>query len=477
VPAAIARNDAATAYDRAQQDPVWWVETILGDRLWQRQKDIIEAVRDKPEVAVKSCHGPGKSFTAARVALWFLMTHRPSVVITTAPTDRQVRGILWKEIGSAYSRSRYPLGGTLLSQELKMDRDWWAWGFTAPDYDPDRFQGFHEVYILVIVDEAAGVSDQICEGIDGVLTSEHSRLLMIGNPTRTTGRFADAFKSPGIEKITISAFDTPNFTTFGITESDIADGSWKEKVGDDMPFPYLVTPQWVAKRYERWGPDSQLYQARVLGNIPQVGNDTLIPLHWIEAAVRRTIEPTAPNELGVDVARYGADETVLIHRRGPVARLWKAIPMGDTMETAGEVRIALRETGADSAKIDTVGLGAGVYDRLKEQGSPAYEMNSGDAAADRERFANARAEWWWGLRSRFESGDIDIDGDEELVEQLANIKYKVNSRGQILIESKDDMKKRGRKSPDRGDALMLAFAKIPLIVPPTVYVMQDDYAI
>ncbi|MDD3071891.1 MAG: hypothetical protein PHX88_11930 [Methanoculleus horonobensis] len=459
MPAAIAKTDAAATYDRAQQDPVWWVETILGDRLWQRQRDIIESVRDNPETAVKSCHGPGKSFTAARVALWFLYTHRPSIVITTAPTDRQVRGILWKEIRAAHARSRYPLGGNLLSQELKLDSDWWAWGFTAPDYDPDRFQGFHEVHILVIVDEAAGVSDQIFEGIDGVLTSDRSRLLMIGNPTSATGRFAEAFKTPGIAKITISAFDTPNFTTFGITEADIATGAWEEKVaGQEMPFPYLVTPQWAAKRYERWGPDSPLYQARVLGNIPQVGDDTLIPLHWIEAATQRTLEPSSPNELGVDVARHGSDETVIVHRRGPVARLWKAIPMGDTMETVGQVQIALRETGAGSAQVDTVGLGAGVYDRLKELGAPAHEMNSGDAASDSERYANARAEWWWGLRSRFEAGEIDIDGDEELVEQLANIKYKVNSRGQILIESKEEMKKRGRKSPDRGDALMLAFA-------------------
>ena len=457
----IQTKEAKAALDRAQRDPVWWVETVLGDRLWQRQRDIIESVRDNPETAVKSCHGPGKSFTAARVALWFLYTHHPSIVITTAPTDRQVRGILWNEIRAAHARSRYPLGGTLLSQELKLDSDWWAWGFTAPDYDPDRFQGFHEDHILVIVDEAAGVSDQIFEGIDGVLTSDQSRLLMIGNPTSTTGRFAEAFKTPGIAKITISAFDTPNFTTFGITEADIASGAWEEKVaGQEMPYPYLVTPQWVAKRYQRWGPDSQLYQARVLGQIPTIGDDTLIPLHWIEAAVQRTLEPGTPNELGVDVARFGSDETVIMHRRGPVARLWKAIPMGDTMETAGQVRVALRETGATTAKIDAIGLGAGVYDRLHELKDPVDEMQSGAASSDPERFANMRAEWWWGLRSRFESGDIDIEDDEELIEQLSNIKYKVNSRGQIVIESKEDMKKRGRKSPDRGDALMLAFAKV-----------------
>ena len=149
-----------------------------------------------------------------------------------------------------------------------------------------------------------------------------------------------------------------------------------------------------------------------------------------------------------------------MHRRGPVARLWKAIPMGDTMETAGQVRVALRETGATTAKIDAIGLGAGVYDRLHELKDPVDEMQSGAASSDPERFANMRAEWWWGLRSRFESGDIDIEDDEELIEQLSNIKYKLNSRGQIVIESKEDMKKRGRKSPDRGDALMLAFAKV-----------------
>ena len=110
-------------------------------------------------------------------------------------------------------------------------------------------------------------------------------------------------------------------------------------------------------------------------------------------------------------------------------------------------------------KVDADGLGAGVYDRLKELGEPALEMRSGMAATDSERFANKRAEWWWGLRERFESGDIDIEDDEELISQLSNIKYKINSRGQIQIESKDDMKKRGLPSPDRADALMLAFAK------------------
>ena len=461
----VSKGMANAMLARSQQEPAWWTTNILGNNLWQTQEDIIRSVRDNHETVVASCHGAGKSYTAANVALWYLFNHKPSVVITTAPTDRQVRGILWKEIRLAHGRARIPLGGKLLTQELKLDTNWWAWGFTAPEYDPDRFQGFHEVNILVIVDEAAGVSEQIYEAIDGVLTSEHSRLLMIGNPTSAAGRFGQSFKTPGISKFTISAFDTPNFTTFGITEEDVENGTWEEKITSDLPAPYLVTPQWVAKRFIRWGKDSPLYQSRVMGRFPTQGTDTLIPLDWIDRAIKADLKPGEPVELGVDVARYGQDESVWVLRKGSVARIHETKAMGDTMETTGISVRGRKETGASNIKVDADGLGAGVYDRLKELGEPATEMRSGMSASDSERFANKRAEWWWGLRERFESGDIDIENDEELVAQLSNIKYKINSRGQIQIESKDEMRKRGLPSPDRADALMLAFAKEDRVEP------------
>lgn len=454
-------EEAQAILARGRADPVDWIRRALGDELWEVQADVIESVRDHPETAVRSCHGIGKSFLAARTALWFLYTHKPSLVITTAPTDRQVRGILWKEIRTAHAHARNPLGGTVLTQEIKLAENWFAWGFTAPDYDPDRFQGFHEVHILVIVDEAAGVSQEIYEAIDSILTSEHARLLLIGNPTDPVGRFADDFKTPGVAKHAVACTDTPNFTAFGISREDLVAGTWREKITGPLPAPHLITPHWAAKMITRWGADSQFAQARVWGEFPTAGTDTLIPLHWIEAAVERILPPSDPDELGVDVARFGSDETVIVRRQGPVARVVKAFAQKDTMETSGEVRAALRETRATSAKIDAVGLGAGVYDRLHELKDPAVEMQSGAAAQDPERFANARAEWWWGLRERFETGDIDIENDEDLIAQLAAIKYKLNSRGQILIESKEDMKKRGLSSPDKGDALMLAFAKVP----------------
>jgi len=452
--------EVSGVFQKSREHPDWWIKNVLGGKLWDKQAEIARSINEESEVAVASCHGAGKSYLAASIALWYACNHKPSIVITTAPTDRQVKGILWKEIRLAHKKAKIPLGGELLTQELRFDVNWWIWGFTAPDYDPDRFQGFHEANILVIVDEAVGVSENIFQAIDGILTSENAKLLMISNPTDESGRFGKSFKSPGTRRFFISAFNTPNFTHFGITPQDIETGNWEEKINKrPLPRPYLITPQWVAQRYKRWGKESPLYQSRVLGHFPKQSTDTLIPLVWIEAAVRRILEPGEPHELGVDIARYGPDETVYIERKGSVARIKSVIPMANTMETTGITIQLLTETGAKVAKVDADGLGAGVYDRMKEQGKPAVEMRSGFAASDSERFANARAEWWWGLRERFEEGDIDIEDDEDLISQLSNIKYKINSRGQIQVESKESMKKRSVPSPDRADALMFAFAK------------------
>ena len=448
-----------TSQIRYLLDPAYWVREVLGQEPWEKQIAILESVRDHKKTAVKSCHAAGKSHVAASVALWFLYNHPRSIVITTAPTDRQVSGILWKEIRTSHSRAKVKLPGECLTQELRLDHDWYAVGFTAPEYAGDKFQGFHAVDILVIVDESAGVSEDIFAAIDGLLTSDQARLLILGNPTNPTGRFYTEFAGSDAEKISISAFDTPNFTKFGVTEQDIIAGTWREKITGPLPAPYLVTPGWVADRLKQWGSDSPLYRSRVLAQFPVSGADTLIPLHLIEAAVERTLPEGTPVLLGCDIARMGGDESVLMLRQGSRARILKTLSKSDTMETSGAIIQAMRETGASLAKIDAVGVGGGVFDRLNEQGVPVDEMQAGGAAQDRERFANARAEWFWYLRTRFESGDIDIPDDDSLVSQLAGIRYKITSKGQILIESKDEMRRRGVPSPDRADALMLAFAE------------------
>ncbi|MFO7325985.1 MAG: hypothetical protein DIU62_009735, partial [Pseudomonadota bacterium] len=260
---------AETALAKAQSDPVWWVREILGDEPWEKQVEILEAVRDYKRTAVASCHAAGKSWIAARVALWFLYSHPYSIVATTAPSFRQVKRVLWQEIRRAHRRARVPLGGRLLQTELQIDDKWYAFGFSTRD--PDRFQGLHEGHVLVIVDEAAGVSPEIWTAIEGVLTGAHTRLLAIGNPTEPSGPFYELFREPGVAKIHISAFDTPNVQAGRIL------------------IPGLVDREWVEDKKRRWGESSPMYQSRVLGRFPESGKDTLIPLSWVQAAQERSL--------------------------------------------------------------------------------------------------------------------------------------------------------------------------------------------
>lgn len=460
----LSAEDRAAMRKRGKTDPVWWVEKVLGDHPWPKQCEVLRSVRDNKESAVRSCHGIGKSWIAARVALWFLFHHEPSIVITTAPTDRQVRAILWKEIRAAHRKAKIPLGGEMLSQELKLSDEWFAWGFTAPERDPDRFQGFHAEHILAIVDEASGVSSQIFdEGVSAVLSSAGSRLLLIGNPTNPGGEFAKAFKDPHVRKISVSAFDSPNFTGFGITQEDIELGTWEKKITGPLPRPQLVEPEWVAKRWERWGRsrNSPNYMARVLGQFPEISEDTLIQLHWIEAAQQRQITPKDSDVhiLGVDVARFGSDESVAYQRHGGRFRLVFAGRGFDTRETTGRVIHERKNLCATRSNVDVIGLGAGVVDGLHEVNEPVAAINVAEASSDPEQFANLRAELYWLAREMFEKGEVDLDPvDEELAAQLSEIRYKYDGKGRIHIESKEEMKRRGLASPDRADAFVLSLA-------------------
>lgn len=463
-------EEARLLLQRAQADPAWWCEHVLRVKPWSKQVEILEAVRDNPRTAVRSCHGVGKSFTAGQVVLWFLNAFAPSIVLSTAPTWRQVEKLIWKEIRASHARARSagrPLGGNLLpaSPELQIVRDqWYAAGLSTND--PDRFQGYHEEHILVVVDEAAGVPEDIFEAIEGVLTSEHSRLLLLGNPTAIGGTFHRAFRGAGYRTIHIGAFDTPNFTAFGITEQDFRDNAWEARITGSLPNPKLITPSWAYDKFMTWGPESPAYQARVLGNFPAAGDDTLIPIAWVEAAMERWADaaPGEPVEIGCDVARYGSDDTVIAIRRGRRVEPLLAYSQKDTMETAGLVRAAHREARAAEVKVDVIGIGAGVVDRLKEQQCPVTGINVAEAAREPERFRNLRSELWWSLREmldpnpRMNPGPIALPPDDALLADLTNIKYRINSRGQVEAESKDEIKKRLGRSPDRGDAVVLAFA-------------------
>jgi hypothetical protein len=434
--------------DPYSRDPVGWVGARLRERLWSKQREIAVSVRDNRFTAVQSCHGPGKSFTASRLASWWLETHPPgeAFVVSTAPSFNQVRGILWREIGRAHRKGH--LVGRVNQTEWLIGQELVGMGRKPQDYDQDAFQGIHARYVLVILDEACGIPKALWDAVDTLVTNEDSRVMAIGNPDDPTSHFAEVCKpGSGWKRFKISAFDTPNFT------------------GEDVPEELrrlLVSKIWVEERKKRWGEDSPLYVAKVLGEFPEAGSDALIPLAWIERARERELKMTDPVELGVDIARFGDDETALAVRYGPVVRVIEVAHKQDTMTTAGHVVRARKTHRASVAKVDVVGIGGGVVDRLAELREPVMGLNTGADAVDREQFANARTEWYWGLRERLEQDDVDLDpDDEDLAGQLAGLKYKITSRGQIQVETKKEARARGLPSPDRADAVMLSFASPP----------------
>jgi hypothetical protein len=439
-------------------DPAGWIRTRLGEHPWSKQQEIAEAVVNHRRTAVKSCHDSGKSFIASRLADWWIDVHPPgeAFVVSTAPTYKQVHAILWEEIRkaakSAERRGKKLPGRVLQSDEWKLD-DGTLVGFGRKPADTDEhgFQGIHRRYVLVIIDEACGVPDQLWTAVETITTNADCRILAIGNPDDPNTEFGRVCKpGSGWNVIQISAFDTPNFTD--------------EPVPDGLR-PLLLSPEWVEDKKRRWGVESPRYTAKIMGDFPDIGDDTLIPPSWIEAAQLRTCEPTIQQALGVDVARFGTDRTIIMRAEGPIIRCVGSHAKQATTETTGHVVAATRDLiGGYEIRVDGVGVGGGVVDQLAEQGYSVLDMQAGAGAADREHFLNARAEWYWGLRQRFEDGDIDIDpDDDELAAQLGAMRYKFTSRGQIQIESKDDMRKRGLPSPDRADAVMLAVAHVPEI--------------
>jgi len=425
-----------------------------------QQTEIIEAVRDHSKVAVRSAHDVGKTAISARVALWFLSAFDPAIVLTTAPTFRQIKELLWREIKQAHAEAVVRLGGTLLDTRFELAVDSYALGLSTSD--PVRFQGFHAPNILLIVDEAPGVDEMIFVAADTSLTSEGAKELMIGNPLEVSGRFYDAFHSKRhlYHTIAISAFDSPNFTTFGITLEDIRLGSWEQKITGPLPRPYLITPRWVSEKWDEWGEESPLWQVRVLGDFPEQAADQLIPLSWIEQAVTRemAVAQDAPHILGVDVARFGEDETVVCVRQDSLVKSLFTYHGQDTMVTTGRVIELLNAHDGRGIYVDETGIGAGVTDRLHELRLPVRGIKTGRRANYAKRFVNRRSELWWGLRDRFRLKQIKIPRDDRLIAELVSIKYTIDSSGHIKVESKDDMKKRGLKSPDRADALVLCFA-------------------
>lgn len=361
----------------------------------------------------------------------------------TANSEKQIKDSLWPEIASWYRRLPDWLKDSL---EVAAERitvkacpdQAFAVPRTASKDNPEALQGFHSDHLMFVIDEASGIDDIVFEVAQGALSGGNILVLMTGNPTRTSGYFYDAFHKNRAE-----------WSTYHVPCSASS----------------RVSPEYAEKMAREYGEHSNVYRVRVLGEFPLSEDDSVIALGLIEAAIGREVVAAETQVVwGLDVARYGDDDTALAKRRGNVllepVKSWKKL---DLMQTAGKVYQEWRETPAESRpnaiNVDVIGIGAGVVDRLRELGAPVRGINVGEApATDAARFMRLRDELWFKARDWFQARDCKLPRDDGLIAQLVQPKYKITSAGKLQVESKDEMKKRGIKSPDKADAFCLTLA-------------------
>ena len=423
-------------------DPALFVETVLQATPQKWQRDALDAIAANDRVAIKSGHGVGKTAFESWVVLWWLMTHYPCKVAVTANSAHQLSDVLWTEI-DRWARNMPQAFKDLL--EFKSDKislkgatDSFAVARTSRRENPESLAGFHSPHMLFVVEEASGVPNVIFETASGALSTPGAKIIMAGNPTRSDGYFYDAFHSDR-EKwhcITVSC----------------EEGEY-------------VDPKFIAEMADKYGAESNVFKVRVLGEFPTQSDDVLLPLHLIEDAVTRDVEagPTTPVVWGLDVARFGGDRSALAKRQGNVLvepiKTWQN---KDLMELAG---IVLSEYDAvpysmrpQAIYIDAIGLGAGLADRLRELDMPAVAVSVSETASLKDRFNRLRDELFWSCREWFEARDCHIPDDGTLMAELSGIRYKYLSTGKLKVESKDEMKRRGQRSPDVADAFVLTFS-------------------
>ena len=465
-------SERTQALEYLQSNPVKWGEKTFGytyrwkgteERYTPDQKEAMMSVAKNKYTVCVSGNGVGKTFMAADIALWFLNCFENSIVITTAPTLRQVQKLLWKEVGSRYDSGR--IGGNMNTLNLALGTEWFMSGFTASTSVDDtetaaKFQGFHSEHILFVFDEAPAVHPAFWEAIKGSMMGSHARFLAIGNPTSPAGPFYEAYRSNLYEHITIDPFKHPNV----VSGQELIRGA--------------VTKHWLDERKLEWGEDSPLYVSRCLAKFPDEGENTLIPLSKVEAAILREINtddkhiPTCA--IGGDIARFGTDLTCVTGMKGMQMVLCETRSKQDTMVTAGLIgRIYSKQDPFDDSYypeahrqninysiigVDEGGLGGGVCDRLREQKYPVLDVNFGSSPSEKykDSYVNKKAELYWNMALAFKRDEIAILNKGKMLKQLTNLTYEYRSDKKIYIPSKEEYKKEFGESPDCADSLAIA---------------------
>jgi phage terminase large subunit len=451
------------------KDPVKFAREVLGIKPWSKQAALLTAIAAHGRVACRSGHRIGKSTTAAIIALWWVATRGRGRVVLTAPTARQVREVLWREVRRLHREAKKPIGGEMNDTPaggLRFDDGREIIGVATDE--GERFAGLAGPEMLFIVDEASGVSERIFETLLGGNMAGGGCVVLLGNPTRLAGTFFDAFgtKSALWNTHHISSLESPN-------------------ISGEVQVPGLATAQWADDMAADYGEESSVYAVRVRGEFPSQAADCVIALALVEAAKERWSELMVGGgksftpalgllEVGADIARFGDDSTCLVIRRGPVALAPILIKGADTVAVAERILKAVEEHRGPNeraiVRVDTVGVGGGVADQLRRvPGLQVLDINA-SASAKAATYQRTRDELWFQAKAWLKAGGA-LPTDQKLEGELLSATYRYTPGGKIEVESKDLMRQRLRRSPDRADALCLAVyapSERAAVIPTTV---------
>lgn len=425
---------------------------VLGiSRFSKGQAKILEslpiAIKEDKPIVVPSANAQGKDFLASCIGPWFLYNYMPSRVIITAPTDRQVKDIMWSELETRWNNAQIPLPGKIITCKIEVDAGWFLIGFTTKETGQmtGKAQGFHCQHVCVIASEAQAIEDNIFVQLDSILNAPVNLFIMIGNPLRTTGTFARAIDNTTDNiVIPLDALESPNYRY----KSDI--------------IPGMASYKWIEKKRKEWNPegteDHPLWLARVRGKKPRTSIDTIFSEELITFMLKHE-----PRQLyrkiavSCDAARMGDDEQVIYGNESGRVKKTDVKPQCKAPESCSLILQMTKEIGANMIVIDGDGLGGPICDfveKLKPKGVDLLEVHSEGKPED-EQYANLKAEMWFYAQQEAQAGRESIPDDEYLKQELSEMKYFINLRGKIQIESKDDLKERIGRSPDRADAWVM----------------------
>jgi hypothetical protein len=448
------------------------IEVMTGEHLWSVQQKIASRLsRFRAKVAVPSCNASGKTYLAARLALAFYNAYTPGTpcvqcdptgtnggcrgakVITTSSKETHLRDNLWGEIRAAYPKIKergLHIPGHLYEGDLRLvddESNHFIIGQSAAS--AEGMQGYHAAHKLIIGDEATSVDDEVQLAITRLLASSDSRILLIYNPTTPDTYASKMARSGSYETIRITAWDTPSFT------------------GEPMPpGANLITKEFLEDlERQGMGPGTFEWVTSIEARDWDLGDDLLVPAAWYDLAAKNRVPilGTGVRQLGVDIAAYGSDENVIAVRDGRQIIDIRTFPsMRTDSYVQGPVTSAVLDYSPDILVYDADGVGAGAigyFEDLTQIAPRLQVIGFRGGKGHPGRFINQRSASYWSLRRRFQNQAIDVAvNDDKLREQLIDIHYTVTPQGDIRVETKQEMRKRGVSSPDRADGVMYAFA-------------------